>query len=75
MQTEQLIAELKERYETALNGQQVVAIHLFAISYADELEGHSLADIAESATGRRSYGTELRKGVNLSPYVSVKENQ
>ena len=49
-------------------------LHLFGIVYAGELDGRdvaSLEEIAESATGHRSYGREIKKMVRLAKYVNV----
>jgi hypothetical protein len=70
MTLDQAVEKLKEQYETASDGEQVLQIHLFGIKFADELADLSLQDIAEQATGHRSYGTEIRKGIRLSRYVS-----
>jgi len=65
MTEQQLIGILKSMYETAGNGQQVAYIHLFGIKYANELKGKNLKNIAEKATGRESYATEISKGMKL----------
>ncbi|MCB1343057.1 MAG: hypothetical protein KDK24_18705 [Pseudooceanicola sp.] len=70
--TDDLSKVLKDRYETAQDREQVTQIHLFGIEFADVLEGHAINDIAELATGHRSYGTEIRKGIRLAKYVSLK---
>jgi hypothetical protein len=72
---DELIAELSRRYHQADTGWQVIEIHLFAIEFAKQLNGHALKRIAEAATGKKSYGTELRKGINLSAYVVLKEQE
>lgn len=65
---------LNEMYSTALDGEAVVMIHLFGIKYADFIQesGISSKDIAIAADINESYGTEIRKGVNLAKYVIVK---
>lgn len=72
MTADQLIVELKSRYELAERGSLPLSIHLFGIAYAEELAGHSLSEIAEAATGHRSYGTEIRKGMKIAPHVELK---
>ena len=56
-------------YEKAGVGGKATAIHLFGIRFADELEGQPLKTIAFEATGRESYHTEIRKGMNLAKHV------
>ena len=68
----QLSNTLKERYDRAAEGDAVLVIHLFGIEFATELEGVNLQELAETATGHRSYGTEIRKGVRISEYVTLK---
>lgn len=69
MRTTDLTAHLQRMYETAGSGDQVVMIHLFGVKFADELKGQPLKDIARDATGRESYQTEIRKGMNLARFV------
>jgi hypothetical protein len=68
-----LADELKRAYSTAPEDEKVVNIHLFAIKFAKEIEGKSCKDIAIRAGISKTYGTELRKGVNLAKYVRLKE--
>ena len=72
MTEEQLISQLKQRYTSADKREVVLAIHLFGIAFSRELAGHSVNRIAEAATGRKSYGTEIRKGMRLASHVSLK---
>lgn len=72
MKTSDLTTILRRMYETAGTGGQVTAIHLFGIRHADELRGQPLKEIAQSATGRESYQTEIRKGMNLARFVQVR---
>ncbi|MGC3937212.1 HTH-like domain-containing protein [Roseobacter sp. EG26] len=73
MTEDALIDILRVRYQRSNDIGKVVAIHLFAIEYAKYLQGLSLQRIAESATGKKSYGAELRKGINLAPHVELKD--
>lgn len=66
-----LIQTLKVCYEDALKDEVKTSIHLFGIKFANELDDHSVNDIAEAATGHRSYGTELRVGMRLAKHVTV----
>ena len=73
MMFDDLVDELKRRYLTAEKREVVLAIHLFGIEFADALDGQSINSIAETATGHKSYGSEIRKGMRLAPHVSLKK--
>ena len=66
--------KLKEMYENAPKGNQVVMIHLFGIKFHKEISesGLSKKDIALAAGISEAYGTEISKGVKLGEYVKVK---
>ena len=68
---------LKEMYETSARGQQVTNIHTFAIFYAKAIEEKRIGkkEILRVAGLPESYQTELSKGINLSAYVDVKQEQ
>lgn len=72
MTSQQLSDELKRRYEAAGKREVALTIHLFGIEFADALVGHPINTIAESGTGYRSYGTDIRNGMRLAKYVSLK---
>lgn len=44
-------------------------MHLFGLRYADAIGDMSPNELAERAGIKRSYGTEIRKGIKLSKYV------
>ncbi|MGB7316756.1 MAG: hypothetical protein WBC85_02215 [Planktotalea sp.] len=67
-----LIAILAEHYSSEPSRGKALEIHLFGIEFADELLGQEVNLIAESATGKASYGTEIRKGMKLAKYVTLK---
>lgn len=69
---QELADQLRRDYETAEEGKKVVAIHLFGIRCAKQLDGISCKELAIRAGIGESYGTELRKGVNLADYVSIR---
>ena len=71
--TEILIAALKESYRQAPDKQMKTSIHLFGKKFSDQLEGQPVNEIAEAATGRKSYGTEIRTGMRLAKYVDLKQ--
>jgi 5-methylcytosine-specific restriction protein B len=60
-------------YFGATDGEKAVSIHLFGIKFAEQLSGASLREIAVRAGVDESYATEIRKGMNLAKYVSVKQ--
>lgn len=63
-------AKLAEMYRKgAASNEQTTQIHLFAITYADQIEGMSLPEILSRAGMPESYKTELRKGIKLAKYV------
>ena len=72
MTTDEAIRILRVMYDGAPWREQVAHIHLFGIKYADELEGLNFHDIAEQATHKRSYGSEIYKGRRLAKYVTLK---
>ncbi|MDD4643380.1 MAG: hypothetical protein PHG99_07790 [Erysipelotrichaceae bacterium] len=72
--TENQLAEiLKDMYEKAPKGEQVVHIHLFGIKYADIIREnkYKVSDIIKMSGLHESYATELSKGIKLSAYVFV----
>ncbi len=69
---DELAAELKRVYESPGNRVKVVEIHLFGIRHAPALEGVSLPGLLERAGISDSYKTELRKAMNLAPYLLAK---
>ncbi|MCJ7997045.1 hypothetical protein J5N58_21500 [Rhizobium cremeum] len=65
---------LSEAYNEAIaRREQVTAIHLFGIKYAEELAALSVPAILERAGMRPSYATEIRKGMKLAQYVTVRD--
>ncbi|WP_133256042.1 HTH-like domain-containing protein [Rhodopseudomonas palustris] len=73
MKASELADELRKAYAASEDGNKVVSIHLFGIRRANELDGQSCKDIAVLAGIPDSYATEIRKGMRLAPYVSVRE--
>ncbi|MCK9331396.1 MAG: hypothetical protein M0Q94_16110 [Candidatus Cloacimonetes bacterium] len=74
MTEKQLADKLREMYDNAPEGKQVVNIHLFGIIYADEIVGkrYSINNIVRGAELPESYKAEINKAINLSEYVIVK---
>jgi 5-methylcytosine-specific restriction protein B len=44
-------------------------IHLFGITYAEEISKHSIKEIIRMSELNPSYGTEVSKGIKLAKYV------
>ena len=65
---------LSNMYHNAPKGEAVAMIHLFGIKYAEQITQNrfSKKEIAKSAKIPESFGTEISKGVKLSPYVIIK---
>jgi hypothetical protein len=63
---------LREAREHAPEGEVVVRIHLFGIQYAHELDGVNLRGLVKTAGIPTPYATEIRKGMRLADYVTLK---
>ena len=74
MTTDEAAHILREMRRKAPKGERATCVHLFGIKYAKELSGLSVADIAERATGHKSYQAEINKGILLAKYVQLKDN-
>tara|TARA_R110002072_G_scaffold257903_2_gene416580 strand:+ start:240 stop:470 length:231 start_codon:yes stop_codon:yes gene_type:complete len=71
--TESELAKIfSERYHNARKGNAVTAIHLFGIEFSEFLAGQSLPSICALAGVPASFKTELRKGIRLAEFVSLK---
>ncbi|MEK4701738.1 hypothetical protein MKX47_19760 [Solibacillus sp. FSL R7-0668] len=72
MTISELGKELKKMYETAPEKEQVIFIHLFGIKYGANIikNNYSASEIIKASGLKDSYKTEVRKGINLSKYVS-----
>ena len=64
--------KLREMYDTALEKEKAVQIHLFGIKYAEYLANLSIAKVVALAGLPPSYVTEVNKGKNLAKYVELK---
>ena len=71
MQIERLGKLLADAVAKAAKGDIAVTIHLFGIQYANEI-GSSANQVAIAAGISEKYGTELRKGMKLARYVTLK---
>lgn len=72
MNTIELGKELRKMYINAANREQVAMIHLFGIKYSKELKNCKVSEVVDEAGLRKSYGTEVRKGMRLARYVDLK---
>lgn len=74
MSITELGAELKKMYSSAPDKEKAIFIHLFGIKFGELIlrNKYSVAEIVSSSGIRESYKTEVRKGVNLSKYVALK---
>ena len=73
MQINEASKILRDMYQKADPKEKALAIHLFGIKYADQIENMSAKDVVVGAELPESYKTELRKGINLARYVEVKK--
>ncbi len=66
---------LKEMYLNASDGYMVANIHLFGIKYAEEIitNHYKASEIIKISGIKKSYATELIKGIKLSEFVSLKK--
>ena len=77
MTLEKLAAELSRVYRNAPEGEQTTMIHLFGIKYVDEIRqcGSSANEIVRQSEISDKYGTEVRKGMRLARYVSLRPDR
>jgi hypothetical protein len=71
VKTSELAEALKAACNAAPKGGKVVAIHLFGIRHAASLKGANLKAVAEQGAQSKDYATELRKAMNLAPFVQI----
>lgn len=72
MKIEDAAKILKEMYGKAPAKEKALSVHLFGIKFADQIQNMPSQEIAIRAGLTKSYGSEIRKGVNLSKYVELK---
>jgi hypothetical protein len=65
---------LREMYSRAPEKEQATFIHLFGIKYGELIlkNKYSASEIVKASGIKDSYKTEVRKGINLSKYVTAK---
>jgi 5-methylcytosine-specific restriction protein B len=75
MQLAKILEEMHSKSIAADNQESSAMIHLFGIKYAEELKecGKSMEHVAKAAGIRTSQAAEIRKGIKLSKFVTVKD--
>ena len=63
---------LRDSYNNA-TGNKVAMIHIFGIKYHEEIKEHGAKAVVEKSGLSSKYYTEVRKGMNLSGFVDLKE--
>lgn len=71
MRVDDLGKKLAADLAAAGPSDRAVTIHLFGIKYADHI-GSAATQVAIAAGISEKYGTEIRKGMKLSRFVSLK---
>ena len=75
MKNKNIIKILRDVYFNAAKKEKATTIHLFGIKYAEEIKEYGpLKDLVKAASISYTYQTEIRKGMNLSKYVELKDN-
>ena len=67
-----LVRALHEAWAQAPEGNVVVRVHLFGIAHAKALETVNLKELVAAAEIPEPYATEIRKGIRLADYVTLK---
>lgn len=75
MTVKELGEKLKDVYTNAQKGEKIAMIHLFGITYSNEIikNNYSKKEIIDTAGIPKSYGTELNRGIKLADYVVPKK--
>lgn len=71
MQVQELGKLLAERVRAAPDRDRMLTIQLFGIEYADAI-GSGSNKVVEAAGLLKSLSTELRQGVKIAPYVTLR---
>ena len=64
---------LRDMYDRAPYGEKTTYIRLFGIKYAKELHSLPRRELVELAGIRKSYDTEVYKGMKLANYVEIRQ--
>ncbi|MEM1266219.1 MAG: hypothetical protein AAGI50_09415 [Pseudomonadota bacterium] len=65
-------AAILRRYESVQKGDKALSVPVFGIEFASKIVCSPLDELAERAGLKRSFGTELRKGIRLAQYVVLR---
>jgi hypothetical protein len=68
----ELATALRDAVNGASEGEVVVSIHLFGIKHERDLRNVPLKALVSAARIHASYVTEIRKGMNLAQYVTLR---
>ncbi len=78
MKKEDVVQILSDSYFNAVNAKTkevAVTLHIFGIKYAEEIKEYgSLANLVKNSGVPLSYVVEINKGMNISKFVSLKNN-
>jgi len=69
---EELGRILSDMYNNAPRKEQVTKIHLFGITYANDIRIVGIREVVDESKIPSTYKAEVNKGVNLSKYVTVR---
>ncbi|MCA0426625.1 MAG: hypothetical protein LCH37_04245 [Bacteroidetes bacterium] len=64
---------LQEMYDHAPKKEKVTMIHLFGITYSEDIQKVGIREVIEQAGIYSTYRVELNKAVKLAKYVSPKK--
>ncbi|MCX5580788.1 hypothetical protein [Kaistia terrae] len=74
MTIDEAATELARMYHQGIpNREQALSVHLCGITFATQLDGMPLKELATRAGIPVNYATEIRKGMNLARYVETKK--
>ena len=71
MTTGELAKALSAAHKNAPSGDKALAIHLFGIRHAEELEHCSVEAVIKASSVPPAYGTEVRKGMKIARHVTL----
>ena len=73
MKIEDAAKILASMCEEALPNEKALSVHFFGVKYANQIRNIPSQELAVRAGLQKSYGTEIRKGINLAKYVEVRK--
>jgi len=72
MELSELAGILRDSYNNAV-GNKVAMIHIFGIKYHKEIKEHGAKAVVKKSAISSKYYADVRKGMNLSGFVDLKE--